>query len=1009
MKQAFYRVLFWLMLLAVGLWLLPIQQWFSFDESLGDNPMLDQARSSQVYPLTGVEQLTFNVNSARFPIRLLTNASLPLEALQEAQTANSAIKPMLSHQIQNGVNGLASSGGALNEVKWRYAIQLVLLDAKGDVLYEQVYHFRSGQKHHTYRLENRVLTGPLNFYPSEKLQVLDTRSVLLMPPKDVRALADRLQVTIHSTDDAISEVAIRSYEQLALTEKQVTYRWQRLSQKQKDRLVEDNIYPTTFVSAGEKQKLLAAKRQPMGPLGVLGEDYQQKKLYVGAETEQVPRLLAEYKVPDLGPEHVKAFYISEPDTPFTWQAWPGNSADNLRSDTGIEHGSSGQISQEQVEISARWFGNSTEQQTQILTAQPGQSSTNIFQPGLLILSSAQTLTFSTEIEENGPVQSAESLIRVYSVPSVLSAAEKATATDTNIETGPQNQALQYSLPRSKGLAAPIRIDLWSVNTYSDNALPDNTGLGLSRSGSVQMRVHDQQGEVIQRVELVLNHQANHFDYIKAEPEQRLSERNRFFYLLPAEGARVSFSASEPVLVSVSTRPIQMERISHVPGDYLIYQERNRIPTWFRIKPDNEPELASLQQILVTQSRYPDENIEQPSYWQSLLPVEQSTWQPVGRYLLMPRPYDQSIEPGNLASHFQELRVNQTYTLDLRHDYRRRFSPSLLLVSQAAKNATQGPMGRNKVRLWIDNRLVAEFAPLDNLETFRLPELTAGRYKIRLESRDSKLTAMISHSFPGNSFPGNSYPSNLSRDDLKAGNHKTSNLQLDSLSRDGLNSSDLNPNYGLKYWSKRWVSAVPFKSLAERSSVGNVLRFNYEKTTVEAESLLLQVFSRQEAYAVNRTEVKRLSEELAEKQRPEVSNSVTPSTNPDLMTAGRELPISVNISPITTSGRIKPQKDYALKSHVTTGDFQQPLTEWSHLKHTFYISGRSDSRGFDLASHFPDIVAGYPAYIRLGEDLPIGHYQIEISTQAKQPVYVQLLQKHMGEKVNESSYATEAER
>lgn len=939
MKQAFYRWLFLLIFLIGCLLILPVQQWFSPRGDSSNNPMLDHTVSTQVYPLTGADSLIFNINSARFPIRLLTNASLPPEALHTSQvqhfdSSKGELKEAdLSYMTELGGTAAQKKQG---EFQWRYGIKLLLLDEQGKKLYQKTYHLKSGQKQHTHRLENRVLTGPLNFYPTDKVQVLDTRSVLFNPPKEISALADRLQVSLYQTDKALTEVAIRSYERLLLTDKQVTYRWQRLSLKQKDRLVEDNIYPTTFVSSDEKQRLLGFKQQPMGPMGVLGEDYQQKKMYVGTEVERIPRLLPEYRAPDLGPDHFKVFYITEPDTPFIWQGKPSpKHFTNMASTAGegIE-----KSSHKAIEISAHWFGRSAEQQ--ILLSSSIQTAPPVFQPGLLVLSSKDALALTANNIENGAVQAAEHSVKVYA-----------------LSDSPQAQGPRYHIPRASEQFAPIRIDLWQASPK-----------GLATE-TVQMSIHNEKGHVIQQVTLAVSDQPNLFDYIKAGTHYRLSERSRSFYLLPPEGVSLSFSSTAQVLINLSTRPLAMEKVTHVPEDYWIYQGNNRIPTWFRIKPENEAELGDRQQILVSQRRPPDRSKEEPVYWQSLLPA----FQTAGRYLLMPKESDQEVEsdrltqpvkPSGLSHHFQLLPLNQERVLDLQHDYRQRFSPRLLILTENDQKHT--------VRLFIDNRLIAEVSPLQSIESISLPELSPGRYRVRLESsifgersseerssgeRNPGVRGMISHSLP---------------DDL----------------------SD-------QRFLKRWVTPVAKTSRIAMAGqdVTAPLVFNYDKSKVE-ELILLQVFSDKSAFTPR---VKSLTSTGAEAELKKI-----------------ELPIKVSIRPAPAFTELEqaiPNQAISGQSGSLSGqsnDLQRnrwgrSLEDWSHLEQTFYITAQPTSQGIDLASHSRNVVAGSPAYIRLGDDMPVGRYQIHISSQSQWPIYIQLLQKHIGERLNESSYATEAER
>jgi len=748
MKQTLYRMLFWLVIMLSVLFWLPVNNDSWQTDETSDNPLLEHTVSSQVYPLDRTRALTFNVNPAQFPVRVMTNASLD----------DQIFKQQLQHvqRVQLSVPGENLS----DALHWRYAVQLELIDDDDNLLFQQEYHFRSGQKLRTYHHDGQVLTGPLNLYASGDLQVLDTRIMLLNPPDNIKARAAQLKIRLKQADAPLSEVVVRSYEQLTLSEKQVTHRWQRLSQKQKDQLVADNIYNRHFVTAAEKQQLLSSKRQPMGPIGVLGEDYQQKKLYVGADSEAQPSLNGSGKAADLSVGQVKAFFIHQPQTKLFWQVqhW----LDATRTDS--------------VGITVQRYSRAQEPEHQVLRVTPGEVQTQHFETGLVLFSSSQPLQFS--IGEGlsdlpGLQTAAINAAKVPATDPAFSAAESHLKTYAlGFRTGPV-----FNLPRQDGQSAPLRIDLWQR-------------LDQPYQSGVEMQVFDRRGQQIDSLILPLSNGLNLYDQLSSKPGSALSERSRLFYHLPAEGYSVRFSGPESVMLNLSTRPYALPVVRYLPEDYRLSQAINDIPDWFRLRPVNEHQLEQQAHFLTLQ-RQPPEPAHEPSHWQSLLPAGNS----LGRYLLSPRRPDQLLDPGNLAANFNQLMLNRKQTLLFAHQYRRRFSPTLVLIRDPdtlRRSAKQG-----LTRLFIDDKLVTELTPLAAIESLRLPEMAAGRYQVRLESDDPDLHGFLSH------------------------------IQVQDRSQ--------------TFYLKRWVSALPENA---------ALAFELDKT-VQSEaaeiSLLLQVFSRADAF------------------------------------------------------------------------------------------------------------------------------------------------------------------
>ena len=729
------RLLAATVLMLIGWWLLqttPLTRWLATANVSGlPVELLENARRSSAYAVPGEQWLTFSLLPGGGRLRLLTNAQLPLDAVDL---------------------------GRPEPVKWTYALQYRVLDGQDRVLSNE-----------TLQLESVI--GIIEQTDGERLRALyqapggsavtEGRLVYLAEPGDSAA---RIQLRLAPLTAPVRGVIARLYQREQIPEHQLGYQWQRLSSADKARLGEASVHGPARLSDRERRALLRRRWQPLAPSGIEGRDYQRVTLYqLGTEAG------ASIKTPVppagrlAGPGHDLVLPIPAPGGQVRLQLTPVDAA--TATDAGAPS------------VELRWIGRPATQQAQ--WQQPLDTDFIAeLEPGLLLVQTPEPLA-----------------VRAWLTPSGASEAREITPEPTYLrawELGPE-LPLQYRVAHIGTTPTPWRLDLRRLQRpeplpsppqpppsppasttkqrpaqTSPMAASEKTTepapaavLETAQSaddGSMPFDLHyqwlDDSGRILNQGNLRGAPPVSRLDWLPREPEARVSDVETFYFQLPAQVATLVLNSAETMLASASTRPPGLPRQVILPEPTLKSQTDLTIettaameqaanptvpqprPDWFLLRPPDwaERRRRGDSALLIRQPRPAEIDPQLLSgefRFESFQP--DGRWR--GRYLLLPA-NDSTLRTESLASRFIALTPNQPQ--QLRFASRTQpLEPQLLYLNEAGANEAN-EAGANKagagaaLSLRLDRQPVLSRTLRSETGLLSLPAIAPGRYAVELE-------------------------------------------------------------------------------------------------------------------------------------------------------------------------------------------------------------------------------------------------------------------------------------
>jgi len=207
---------------------------------------LDAAFTSIGYVLDRERWTRFPVNPALQTIKVLSNATIPIQASSETA-----------------------------DVEWAYAIEFQFLDAKGDVIRDHVNYYRSRVT--WYQDERFAEPVTSSFYVDPAIQPTDGRMSMI----SLRGLsaARSVRVRVATMDPGIRDLVLRLYEPEQVPQHKLAVTWNHLSVEQKRALAKGNVYDYDLLSEVERKNLVRRHWVGIGPVGVAGQHYVTRKIY----------------------------------------------------------------------------------------------------------------------------------------------------------------------------------------------------------------------------------------------------------------------------------------------------------------------------------------------------------------------------------------------------------------------------------------------------------------------------------------------------------------------------------------------------------------------------------------------------------------------------------------------------------------------------------------------------------------------------------------------------------
>lgn len=644
--------------------------------------LLPQAGISPIYIAERSRWLNFPVPGDANRVRLVSNANL--YDLAKAAARRSADP----------------------RTRWRYALEIEVLDAGGQVLLRRVHHHRTDIAE--LRLgDGRIVTPAfyLNaaFTPMEGVVV--TLNLAGLPQ------AARLRVRAAEQDADIADIAVRTYFPEPASDRDAEHQWQRLSERQKTAFAKGSVYAHELLTEAERRNLLLNQWQPAGPQGAQGNDFAARDLYVLRDVEAEP---VDDPVPPAGliagPGRPAVFFVPEAGAGLRFEAVPLGVPATLPPPGAVDAGIAPPTP---TALTVRWFGSGPRERAALtlpLAERAGvMQAEHRFAGGQI------------EIEAATPVA-----LRAY-----MTVAERDTEVTPErlfhrFYLAGDEAGVDYRIAHEGAQATPIRL----------------TARHLIGSPQAMPHLHyaflDAEGKTVAEGRLALPAEASSYDEpLNTTPGARVSDPLEQYFSVPpgverlrlrAEPA-VTGNAPAPVLVALASRPARLPREIRAPEDRFAFTLPGapdaRIPAWFALRPEAYATLIgnNRSQLVAVQARPP---VERPELitgryqWEDLRPG--GRW--LARPLLAPRDPAFPLRDEALVATYRPLPAGR----ELHAEFPawmglRQLTPNLLWVAP-----DDTPFSAT---LYVDGRPVHRFGGHGRHGETRLPPLAAGSHTLRL--------------------------------------------------------------------------------------------------------------------------------------------------------------------------------------------------------------------------------------------------------------------------------------
>lgn len=448
-----------------------------------------------------------------------------------------------------GVAAAASSGPG---TAYGYAIRYQVVGGSGEVLQDRTYHQRTRI---TRFKDPEGVRGEYTaaFYIGEPLVPADGRALTI----DLEGLdgPSQLRVKLARRDSLVHDVVVRASHRERVPAHRLGNLWKRLSEEQKVALARGNVYSHDLLSESEVENLLRERWRPLGPSGVEGRDYVQRKLYLASDLEGEaieepvpsaglmlgPGRHAVVPIPEGGGRVRLVFQSDTPDTAAVLSEiqfrWYG---------PGPQRHRAGAI---------RWQGNGTRFE-------------EAFDGGLLELSAASFMAVRAYLGVAGGMDEITPrpiLLRTYLCE--------------------RGAPVEFEVAHVAGHPTPLRLTLRRV-------IPPP---GAPESGAARYQLLGPAGDLLRSGEIPIAGVPSAYDHAPSR-QDLVSEPASYYFSLPLAVARVRVMSDQPVLVAAANRPADLVRERRVPEDSYLFDPRfdpgvSRQPPWFPLQPANAADLV----------------------------------------------------------------------------------------------------------------------------------------------------------------------------------------------------------------------------------------------------------------------------------------------------------------------------------------------------------------------------------------------------------------------------------
>ncbi len=547
------------------------------------------------------------------------------------------------------------------ELEWRYALQYQVLDKEGNLLAERDYHHRTKATVYQDGETGEILRA--KFYITPNQQPTDGRYMFINLSEIPNA--SLLRFRFHSADSDVMDLGIRVSWRETTNPGKLDYLWHRLSDLKKQVLVRGNVYEPEFLNKQERYNLLRERWTPMGPLGVAGEDYYPRVIYIHREFEGdiIPPPIQSYGV-FVDPLHWATVPLLEQGGLVRFRfsnalPLPGQNPTKLP-----------------VTITIKWYGRKKNERVEHSIVWDGSDDyfDQEFVGGLLEIIASQPVMVRVFIEYAG-------------------AQREITPPPTQLSTIfiQQDMPVGYQFNHYSELPIPVRIDIRQLLGMEVRLAPgekENMGMAINQAPTpfpiilgnmtdcqVSYTLLDVENTVQKTGTIAFTQSRSFYDRTMGKwwGPFEISDPDTFYFHIPPQIKTLRLSSPCAALVTVYNRPIGMlvkkripEDYYHTPDNLAPDQQVARLPAWFKLRPENYIDLYEINRapLLRTQRRPPEtdklEEMLAGNYlWEDFLP--ENKYQ--ARYLLTMRDSELPIRDQALGAIYQKIPKERPVTLE----------------------------------------------------------------------------------------------------------------------------------------------------------------------------------------------------------------------------------------------------------------------------------------------------------------------------------------------------------
>tara|TARA_B100000745_G_scaffold189864_1_gene124675 strand:+ start:3179 stop:5608 length:2430 start_codon:yes stop_codon:yes gene_type:complete len=491
-----------------------------------------------------------------------------------------------------------------------YALEYRILDTDGMEIDNGVYHHKlaigqqSDDRRRYFRADSLL---PISYAQSMYINM------------DTLIAGQRLEIRQADSNDGIAFVYARVYASQQDATSVSLNDWQRLSQGQQRQVAQGLIFGRATMSDEDKKMALARRWRPLGPQGIINENYVPQRLYFSTLDGDEPT----------APSNI-ALLESLDDSDILIAKRKRATLPILASGEWTIQGKNGQSLSG---ISYRWYPIEGEARVGSFGSSKNTVLSLTDAPGLLELVSHQPriLQFSAPPGIDGPVYD-PLLARSYCFG--------AEADDS--------LSLHFRLPQVPGVQ-PYRLDVRQLKITEDERSLKPL------SSRLRVAFLDQHGDTLSDELLTLAEDVSLYDRVDDSSgidNVEISER-RSWYVTPKHGAaRLQISSQDPVCITLYTRPDELVWARQWPEQrYPWLDPQQRMSAWFSVAPDEDRDWQRKGMSRILRLHYrPPELFEDSGSLQSWINLRSLT-----------KPYKALLEPVDAQDYTPE---QQSYWFSL---------------------------------------------------------------------------------------------------------------------------------------------------------------------------------------------------------------------------------------------------------------------------------------------------------------------------------------------------------